>query len=214
MKKLIAGLTLFSFLTTLGHAAEKKEFQKNPFPGKIFAPEMVLFYADKIDLAAKQRENIMMHVNEAKQIMTATQERYKRSMEELGNLLGREQTDEDDARRKLEEVFGLEQKMKVAQWTVLVRIKNQLSVAQRAKLTKLSHDFKPEQLSPPGDLRKRLETRMEKLKAGIRELTELGVDPAPIAELMKPFQSLLSTGRFKEAEDLLDQAIKKTDKPF
>ncbi len=212
-----SGYTIAAFLlclTVSAKAAEQREYQKNPFPGKIFAAEIVLHYADEIKLTPKQRENVMLEVAEAKQSISATQDRYKRSMEELGTLLGRHPTNEDDARRKLEEVFGHEQRVKIAQWTMMVRIKNLLSEEQREALAKASRNFDPKRLAMPDELRQRLTAKMQKLQTGIRELTELGVEPTPIGELMKPFQSLLSGGRFKEAETLLDQALKKLDKPF
>jgi len=49
---------------------------------------------------------------------------------------------------------------------------------------------------------------MKKVQTKVKEWQENGRDPTPVAELMQGFDPLMKEAKFKEAEELLDKALK------
>jgi len=49
---------------------------------------------------------------------------------------------------------------------------------------------------------------LEKVQAGVQKWQDEGRDPSAVAELMQGFEPLMKEGKLKEAQELLDKALK------
>jgi hypothetical protein len=58
--------------------------------------------------------------------------------------------------------------------------------------------------SPPASLRK----KMERVKAGVDGWQSAGRDPSRIGQIMQEFEPLMREGKLKDAEEVLDRALK------
>lgn len=68
-----------------------------------------------------------------------------------------------------------------------------------------------EALAADRDESEGLPQKMDRLQAGVRRWQEQGRDPSPIGEIMRAFGPLMEAGKVREAEALLDQALKKLE---
>ncbi|MBG89250.1 MAG: hypothetical protein CMO80_20470 [Verrucomicrobiales bacterium] len=184
------------------------------YPEQVFQPEIVIYFGDKIGLTDEQREFIVSEVTTAKD--SAREDKYRLNVEmaKLRRLLDKTITGEEEAEKQIKRLFEVENALKMANLKLLIRVKNQLSVEQRKQLRELMKDFNPKKIGPSEEVEKRLQAKIEKLKKGMREMVEIGVNPENISKVTAKFQPLINAAKYKEAEEVLDQAIKMLDDPF
>jgi hypothetical protein len=83
-----------------------------------------------------------------------------------------------------------------------------LSAEQQAKLREIKNKMASGELRPPQEMQRVLETKMQKVQEGVQRWQNEGRDPSPIAEIMKEFEPLMKKSKHKEAEAVLDRALK------
>jgi hypothetical protein len=93
----------------------------------------------------------------------------------------------------------------------MLALKNKLTPAQQTKLQEIKkHAPRPDRVEPrpgkPPPLS--LQEKMKKLEAGVIKLDDEGGDATEIGQLMRDFKPLMDEQKFKQAEELLDQALK------
>ena|SRR5438445_11223886 len=105
----------------------------------------------EIDLRPAQMDAIKRAMNETQQQLVDLQWRLDAESETLGKLLAAEHVDEAAVLGKLDQVTAIEQQVKKVNFTLLVRIKNQLDSQQQEKLRALrpAHPFGPPGGPPP-----------------------------------------------------------------
>ena len=93
----------------------------------------------------------MQAMHEAQQQLVDLQWRLDAESEALGKLLAADHVDEAAVLAKLGQVTAIEQQVKKVNFTLLVRIKNQLDSQQQEKLRALrpAHPFGPPGGPPP-----------------------------------------------------------------
>lgn len=124
------------------------------FLTRVFSPKLVMEHQQEIALRPGQIEAIKKAMNEAQQRLVDIQWRLDAESEALGKLLAPDRVDEAAVLAKLEQVTAIEQELKKVNFTLLVRIKNQLDPQQQAKLRDLRSSFRfgpgnPPPLPPP-----------------------------------------------------------------
>jgi len=201
---------LFLLLAIRLDAAEKT----NLAPGQMFTPDIVLYFGKQLKLTDEQIEFIRGEHEEARRNANPAQEDIAAGNEKLARLMAKSITGENEAVALVERVTKDEVKVKLIQWRMYVRIKNQLNDQQRKQLERLAKTFDPKKLEPSPALRKRIESKIAKVQKGMRELAEIGVSPESIGEMLKGLDELFAQRKFEEAEALIDQALKKLDDPF
>jgi Spy/CpxP family protein refolding chaperone len=203
-----AGVTI----GTLGAASRSSE---DPLKTVLFPPEMVLHFAQQIELSDEQREFIVSELQAAEQASKETKARLETEKRKFVRLMQKTISGEEETLEALKRMLKHDNDFKVVQYRAYVRIKNNLTAKQRGQLAKLRRTFDPKKAGPSEELRQRLHGKVEKLKKGMQELADLGVSPEGVQILMQEFQPLISAHKFKEAEALLDKALKKlADDPF
>jgi hypothetical protein len=55
---------------------------------------------------------------------------------------------------------------------------------------------------------KQLQEKAERVRAGVEKWQSEGRDPSPIAEIMQQVGPLVQSGKLKEANELIDRALK------
>ena len=108
-------------------------------------------HQQEIGLRPPQVDAIKRAMTETQQQLLDLQWRLESESEALGKLLAADHVDEEAVLAKLDQVTAIEQQVKKANFTLLVRIKNQLDPQQQAKLRALrpAHPFGPPGEPPP-----------------------------------------------------------------
>jgi Spy/CpxP family protein refolding chaperone len=117
------------------------------FLAQLFPPKLVMEHQQEIDLRADQAEGIREAMKTAQQTLVDLQWRLDAESEKLGKLLAAAHVDEAAVIAKLDEVTEIERQVKKVNFTLLVRVKNQLDPQQQAKLRELRPAPRP---GPPG----------------------------------------------------------------
>jgi Spy/CpxP family protein refolding chaperone len=109
----------------------------DPIAGKLFPPELVMANQGELGLDDRQRETILKELERAQTQFPRLQWQLQAASQQLGKLLDATQVDEAKALAQATEVMKLETEIKKAHLTLLIRIRNVLTEAQRSKLQAL-----------------------------------------------------------------------------
>ena len=90
----------------------------------------------------------------------------------------------------------------------MIGIKNKLTAEQQAKLQGFKKQMAAADQKGIEQPMQVVRQKLEKVKGGVEEWQNSGRDPSVIAEIMQEFQPLMKEGKFKEAEGVLDRALK------
>jgi Spy/CpxP family protein refolding chaperone len=197
---------LIGFLLLLVRAIAQPHSPNNndPLAQHLFPPELVLQYQEEIGLTDKQRTAVMSEIEQLQTIGSEAPGKSVAHRDRLVELLKKEQVDEEAVLTALESLQTDDAKRARKQVNCLLHIKNLLTPDQQKKL----NEFKkkgPAQFPPPA-----LKQKLDHLQERIQDWVGAGHDPLPISELMQDFEPLLKSGKLKEADALVDRAIKLT----
>ncbi len=109
----------------------------DPIGSKLFPPELIMSHQADLALDDRQREAILKELERAQTQFPRLQWQLQAATEQLSRLLDAPQVDEAKALAQAGEVMKLETEIKRAHLALLIRIRNTLSEAQRAKLQAL-----------------------------------------------------------------------------
>jgi Spy/CpxP family protein refolding chaperone len=110
---------------------------KDPLAPHVFPPELVMRHAQEIGLDEKQRAAVKEAVMKMQARFLDLQWEIQEESEKMARLLQASPVDEAAVLAQADRVMGLEREVKKAHLSLLVRIKNLLSDAQREKLSQL-----------------------------------------------------------------------------
>ncbi len=106
----------------------------DPIGSKLFPPELIMSHQADLGLDDRQREAILKELERAQTQFPRLQWQLQAATEQLSRLLDAPQVDEAKALAQAGEVMKLETEIKRAHLALLIRIRNTLSEAQRARL--------------------------------------------------------------------------------
>ncbi len=195
-------LMLLAMITLAAGPIVAQEKPHDPIGDRLFPPDMVLHFQDKIDLSDEQREVIQGAVEELQAEMKEQQAAMQAATTAAAEEIEQETIDEAEALERLSRVLELEQQLKRMHVRMLIRVRNELTAEQREQLT----DLKP----AADEIRAahhRLEEKIERVKAAVQERAEAGNPPTEIVEMMQKFPELMKAGKVREAEMLVDEAL-------
>ncbi len=110
---------------------------QDPLAPHVFPPELVMRHASEIGLDEKQRAAIKDVVVKMQARFLDLQWDLQAESEKMARLLQANPVDETAVLTQADKVMGLEREVKRAHLSLLVRIKNLLTDAQREKLQEL-----------------------------------------------------------------------------
>jgi Spy/CpxP family protein refolding chaperone len=182
----------------------------------LFPPELIMQNAEAINLTEEQQEKLQAEMHKAHERLEEMHSKLEKQREATAELLKKARVDESAAMAQIEKVLDQERELRRAHLALVVALKNKLTPEQQAKLQEIKkHLPRPDSLRPEVAERRpgkpppaSLQEKMKKLKAGVKKLEDEGGDASSVGELMRDFKPLMDEQKFKEAEELLDQALK------
>ena len=111
----------------------------DPVADQLFAPELVMQYSHEINFTADQSKALKDEIQSSQSKFLDLQWGMQAEREKLVVLLRARPTDEGAVLAQLDKVLDREREIKKIQIGLLIRIKNQLTAAQQAKLMELRH---------------------------------------------------------------------------
>ena len=197
------------FLACSMIAAERP--RSDPLDENLFPPDLIMQNADAINLTDEQRGIFESEMHKAHERFADMHAEREKLLEATGALLKKERVDEAAALAQLEKLLQKEREIRRAHLALVIALKNKLTPEQQSKLQEIKkHSAKSEKVEqrpgkpPPASLQE----KMKKLKAGVKKLEDEGGDATSVGELMHDLKPLLDEQKFKQAEELLDQALK------
>ncbi len=116
-----------------GHGAAAGD----PIGGKLFPPELIMSHQVDLGIDERQRDAILKELERAQAQFPRLQWQLQAATEQLSSLLDAPKIDEAKALAQAGEVMKLETEIKKTHLGLLIRIRNLLTDAQRAKLLEL-----------------------------------------------------------------------------
>lgn len=172
----------------------------------LFPPELLMNYQSEIGLTDEQREALMTVLQQMQPQFEEKQQQLQKEVEKLGAVLKKERIDLETALGQIDMVLNLEREIKRAHLAMVIGMKNKLSAEQQTKLQEIKKQAALGR--PPAPFQARMEAKMEKVKAGVEKWQNDGRDPSLIGEMMQELEPLMKAGKLKEAEALLDKALR------
>ncbi|NND08869.1 MAG: hypothetical protein HKN87_21055 [Saprospiraceae bacterium] len=109
----------------------------DPLHDYLLPPEFIIEHQKVIDLSAEQKESIREVVKTSQSNFFDLQWDLKEQMDQFTSFLSAERVDENKALQQLDKVLGIESKIKIAQMTLMIRVKNTLTPIQQKKLKEI-----------------------------------------------------------------------------
>lgn len=109
----------------------------DPIGEALFPPDLVMAHATAIGLQDSQKSYIESEVLKAEPQFTKLQWRLQEAVETLVTLLKQPRVDESRVMTQLDKVLDLERQIKHAQLGLMIRVKNELTPDQQARLRRL-----------------------------------------------------------------------------
>ncbi|MBI4584030.1 MAG: periplasmic heavy metal sensor [Planctomycetes bacterium] len=190
-------LLVFSASSLLAQAPRPDPLAENLFP-----PDLVLQFQSEIVLTDEQREAIRAEMEKAHPRFEALRQQLEKETEKLAELLKKERVDEKAALAQFDQVQNLERDLKRAHLALVIGLKNKLTPEQQARLQELRKKFAADK--QPASI----PSKLEKVKAGVEQWQSEGHDPSPVGIIMQEFEPLMKERKFREAEAVIDRALK------
>ena len=204
--KLSATLSLLCLC--LSHAFAGQPPPADPVAENLFPPELVMQHQSEIKLTEDQRNALMAEIQKTQGRLVELQQRLQKEMEALGALLKKDDVDEQGALAQLDRVLNEERQIKRAHLVLVLGIKNKLTTEQEVKLREIKGKIAAGQLPSPEAVQRVLEGKLKNVQEGVQGWQNEGRDPSKVAEIMQEFEPLMKAGKHKEAEAVLDRALK------
>ena len=125
---LVAGVLLTVAFT---HAQQP---DRDPLGRYVFPPELVMQHQQQIELTADQKNYLRSEVKQVTVRFTELQWQLQDAMEGLLVMMKASSVNEQEAQTQLDKVLGIEREIKHLHVGLAIRIKNNLTPEQQAKL--------------------------------------------------------------------------------
>jgi Spy/CpxP family protein refolding chaperone len=110
---------------------------EDPMRDVMFPPELVMQNQQAVGLSEEQKNYLKTELRQAQVRFTELQWSLQDQMDKFLAILKRSKIDEKEATAELDKVLAAEREIKRAQITLMIRIKNNLTPAQQAKLREM-----------------------------------------------------------------------------
>jgi Spy/CpxP family protein refolding chaperone len=137
MNRLLPWLLLV--VAALGGVARADAPQSPPDPigARLFPPELIMVHQQELGIDDKQRAAILHEVEKTQSTLLPLQWQMQGATGELAKLLDEPKLDEGKVLAQAEKLMDIERQVKRNHLGLLVRLRNLLTEAQRAKLKSL-----------------------------------------------------------------------------
>ncbi|HEX4802814.1 MAG TPA: periplasmic heavy metal sensor [Myxococcaceae bacterium] len=119
------------------HGADPSLLGADPIGAKLFPPELIMKHQQELGIDDRQRDAILKEIERAHSQLFPLQWQMSAAAEQLSKALEAPKLDEGKVLAQADQVMALERDIKRAHLSLLIRLRNVLSDAQRAKLAEL-----------------------------------------------------------------------------
>jgi Spy/CpxP family protein refolding chaperone len=109
----------------------------DPIGARLFPPELIMKHQRELGIDERQRDAIVAEVQRTQSQLVPMQWQMQGATEQLASLLEAQQVDEARVLAQADKVMSLEREFKRAHLSLLIRLRNLLSDAQRGRLAEL-----------------------------------------------------------------------------
>jgi Spy/CpxP family protein refolding chaperone len=172
----------------------------------LFVPELVLPNTEQLNLNDNQVQTIEADVDATKEQLSQAQEMLKTETNNLDQLLKAEPGDEAAILAQLDKVLQIEQQIKVLHFSMLVRIRSQLTADQRGSL----EDIRDGMIAERQQLQQRLQGKFIQIQKYVQQYAQKpeGQQTAQaIVQRLQSAQQKLQQGDLAGGEAILDQTL-------
>ena len=127
-------LIALALTVALPAAAQRRGMKAPPFMGSLYPPDLVMKHQAEIGLEPEQREAITGAIRQMQDHVLEVEWSIEAEQQKLGDLLAASEIDEQAALEQATVLMELEQQVKTANLSLLIKIRNTLSTEQRAVL--------------------------------------------------------------------------------
>jgi Spy/CpxP family protein refolding chaperone len=183
----------------------------DPVSAHLFPPDLLMHHRAKIGLTDEQVNQIRSRVEEVGPKVQQHQSQLNKAMQQLSKLLGADKVDESAAIKQLDEVLAIERQVKQMHLRLMIQIRNQLNSEQQKIAAKLKQQIAADlaKHTPRNKgLEQRMHAKLTRVSKEVESRVQSGQPPHDVAELMSQFPKLMEQGKVREAEALLDRALK------
>ena len=176
---------------------------QDPIGGNLFPPDLIMANADAIHFTGEQHQALQELMEKAQPRFGELQEALQQEADALGKLLAQPAPDEAAVLAQFDKLQDRERAIKRAQLSLMLGIRGKLTAEQRTALAGLRAKNPGPQPGPNA-----MHEKAQRVQNGVARWQEAGRDPSPIGELMSQIDPLMRAGKMREAEAILDQALK------
>src|SRR5687768_4288848 len=120
-----------------------QEPPRDPFADLLCPPELVMHFQDAIGLTEAQKKSVTGAVEEVGPKFSEKQQKLQEELQAMASLLKQGKVDEAKALAQLDKILDREREIKRLQWSLMIRVSNQLTTEQQAKLRELKAQTPP-----------------------------------------------------------------------
>jgi Spy/CpxP family protein refolding chaperone len=135
-------IAVFIFLLFLCVNLQAQQQPNDPFADSLFPPELVMQNQQAIGLTEEQKNTLKADIRKAQIRFTELQWQLQDEADKLAALVKQVHVDEQQTLAQLDRVLAAEREIKRAQFSLLIQIKNQLTLEQRARLQEIKNKSK------------------------------------------------------------------------
>jgi len=129
-----------TLLALASFARAEPQKADDPIGSRLFPPELIMKHQGELGIDERQREAIVAEVQRIQAQLVPMQWQMQGATEQLASLLAAQRVDEGKVLAQADKVMALEREFKRAHLSLLIRVRNLLSDAQRARLAELRKD--------------------------------------------------------------------------
>lgn len=137
MRRAIALAAALAAAAPAGGEAPGGGPRPDPIAARLYPPELVMSHQRELGVDDRQRDAIIEQIEKAQSQIVKLQWQMQAASEQLVKLLDAPRVDEAQALAQAERVMTLERDLKKVHLALLIRIRNVLTDAQRARLAEL-----------------------------------------------------------------------------
>lgn len=115
----------------------------DPMGEHLFPPELLMQHQQAIGLSEDQKNFVKAEIQKAQTRFTDVQWQLQDEMEEMVSLVKQGRIDEQKVLAQLEKILNLEREIKRTHLTLVVRMKNKLTLEQQAQLQEIKSKQRP-----------------------------------------------------------------------
>ncbi|MDC0937114.1 periplasmic heavy metal sensor [Pirellulales bacterium] len=198
---------ILTLASIVGGAAAAEEKHHDPLAKHFCPPELIFQNREALELTSDQIRSIEDEVKAIQEKAPRFKEAVHSEVRKLDELLQSANPEESAVLAQLDEVLNREREMKRLQFTLLFRIRAQLTPAQRDDLQEL----KAETIAKGERMKKRIQGKVLRMQKIVEARMKAGRPPHEAVELIKSFQELIKDKRPQAAEAVLDKALEILD---